>query len=97
MTHNKPSKEESLFPLPFLLFVLFRAVHNMLMQQDVGGKHQNLHKNQRRKEAKLNESIKEPQKTPAESKRGRLRESFCDARELLRHNILFVRRHRHTT
>ncbi len=33
MTHNKPSKEEGLFPLPFLFFVLCRAAHNMLMLQ----------------------------------------------------------------
>lgn len=61
MTHNKPkkSKEEGLFPLPFLFFILCKAVHNMLMQQDVGGKRQKLHKNNRRKEAVLNESHKE--------------------------------------
>lgn len=56
---NKTTKEEGISPLPFLFFILCKAVHNMLMQQDVGGKHQNLHKNQRRKEAKLNESYKE--------------------------------------
>ena len=33
MTHNKPSKEEGLFPLPFLFFVLCRAAHNMVMLQ----------------------------------------------------------------
>lgn len=33
MTHNKPSKEEGLFPLPFLFFVLCSAVNNMLMLQ----------------------------------------------------------------
>lgn len=33
MTINKLSKEEGLCPLPFLFFVLCRAVHNMVMLQ----------------------------------------------------------------
>jgi len=33
LTINKLSKEEGLCPLPFLFFVLCRAVHNMVMLQ----------------------------------------------------------------
>lgn len=69
MTHNKPSKEEGLFPLPFLFFVLCRAVNNMLMLQPTrGGIRQKLHKNNRRKETKLDESYKEFKTEAGESK-----------------------------
>ena len=68
MTHNKPSREEGLFPLPFLFFVLCRAVHNMLMLQQGAEYGRNCTKNNRRKETMPDKSNKESQKKAGESK-----------------------------
>ena len=69
MTHNKPSKEEGLFPLPFLfLFYIKPPTICYACATAWGGKRQKLHKNNRRKEAMPDESNKESQKKAGESK-----------------------------
>ena len=60
MTHNKPSKEEGLFPLPFL-FLFYAGPSTFGGACRAGGIRQKLHKNNRRKEDFTNESNKESQ------------------------------------
>lgn len=57
MTHNKPSKEEGLCPLPFFCFMQGRPQHAYATTR--GGIRQKLHKKHRRKEDFTNESNKE--------------------------------------
>ena len=59
MTHNKPSKEEGLFPLPFLFFCFMQGRPQYAYATTRGGIRQKLHKNNRRKEANCDESYKE--------------------------------------
>ena len=59
MTHNKPSKEEGLFPLPFLFLFFTQAGPHLACAIAWGEKRQILHKNNRRKETIPDESNKE--------------------------------------
>ena len=69
MTHNKPSREEGLFPLPFLFFYfIHKPVHIWLVFGEGAEYGRNCTKNNRRKETMPDKSNKESQKKAGESK-----------------------------